>query len=110
MQRRSRPACSSGKADAARGCERPGPRGPAGVVAAACLEEGTGENTGNPQRRPRVTADRRPARDASGPRRAAERPVVPTKPRNGGGGKGPWLKVSAGSGEGREIGDEPGNS
>jgi len=44
---------ATGKADAARGSERPEPRGPAGVVAAACLEEGTGVNTGNPQRQPR---------------------------------------------------------
>ena len=48
MQRRSRPACSSGKADAVRGCERPGPRGPAGVGAAAGLKEGAGVNTGSP--------------------------------------------------------------
>ena len=41
----------------------------------------------------------------AGPRRAAERPVVPTTPRNGGRGKGPQLKASAGSGDGRGIGD-----
>jgi len=39
--------------------------------------------------------------------RVAERPVVPWKPGNAGGGKGPWFKVNAGSSESREIGDEP---
>jgi len=34
----------------------------------------------------------------------AERPVVPTKPGNAGGGKGPHFKAGAGSGESREIG------
>ena len=37
----------------------------------------------------------------------AERPVVPRKPGNAGVGKGPWFKVSVGSGESRGIGDEP---
>ena len=36
--------------------------------------------------------------------RVAERPVVPLKPGNAGGGKGPWFKVNAGSGESWEIG------
>ena len=34
----------------------------------------------------------------------AERPVVPGKPGNSGGGKGPWLEADAGSSEGAEIG------
>lgn len=34
----------------------------------------------------------------------AERPVVPRRPGNAGGGKGPWFKVSVRSGESREIG------
>ena len=37
----------------------------------------------------------------------ADRPVVPRRPGNAGGGKGPWFKDSVGSGESREIGDEP---
>jgi hypothetical protein len=37
----------------------------------------------------------------------ADRPVVPRRPGNAGGGKGPWFKVSVRSGESREIGDEP---
>ena len=40
----------------------------------------------------------------------AERLVVPMKPGNAGGGKGPQLEVNATSDEGREIGDEPNNS
>src|ERR1700716_212491 len=39
----------------------------------------------------------------------AERPVVPMKPGNAGGGKGPWFKTNAASSEGSEIG-EPSNS
>jgi hypothetical protein len=34
----------------------------------------------------------------------AERPVVPWKPSNVGGGKGPWFKANAASGEGQGIG------
>ncbi len=34
----------------------------------------------------------------------AEKPVVLRKPGNAGGGKGPWFKAGAGSGEAREIG------
>ncbi len=34
----------------------------------------------------------------------AERLVLPMKPGNAGGGKGPWFKTDATSGEGREIG------
>ena len=40
----------------------------------------------------------------------AEGPAVPGKPGNAGGGKGPWFKVSAGSGESQETGGEPTNS
>lgn len=40
----------------------------------------------------------------------AERLVVPMKPGNAGGGKGPQLEVNATSDEGREFGDEPNNS
>ena len=41
--------------------------------------------------------------DQAGPCGVAERPVVPMKPGNSGGGKGPWFKVNAGRGESREI-------
>ncbi len=40
----------------------------------------------------------------------AERPVVPGKPGNSGGGKGPWFKTGAESGKAREIGATLGNS
>ena len=45
----------------------------------------------------------------AGPFGVAERLVVPRKPGNAGGGKGPQLKGDAGSDEGRRIGDEPSN-
>ncbi len=41
--------------------------------------------------------------------RVAERPVVPGKPGNAGGGKGPWFKASVRRSEEREIG-QPSNS
>ena len=34
----------------------------------------------------------------------AERPVVPGKPGNAGGGKGPWFKTGTESGKAQEIG------
>ncbi len=36
--------------------------------------------------------------------RESERPIVPRKPGNAGGGKGPWFRVNVRSGESREIG------
>jgi hypothetical protein len=45
----------------------------------------------------------------AGPFGVAERRVVPRKPGNSGGGKGPQLEVNATSDEEREIGDEPKN-
>jgi len=48
--------------------------------------------------------------EQAGPVGVAEGPAVPGKPGNAGGGKGPWFKVSAGSGESQEIGSEPTNS
>src|ERR1700691_2199284 len=45
----------------------------------------------------------------AGRHRVAERPVVPRKPGNAGGGKGPWFKTSVRSSEEREIG-QPSNS
>ncbi len=40
----------------------------------------------------------------AGPRGESERPIVPSKPGNAGGGKGPWFRVNVRSGESREIG------
>ena len=58
---------------------------------------------GKPRRWRRVTSNRQPARDRAGPSGVAERPVVPRKPGNAGGGKGPHFKAGAGRGESREI-------
>jgi len=43
----------------------------------------------------------------TGPARESERFVVPLKPSNVGGGKGPQFKTSVESGDSWEIGDEP---
>ena len=40
----------------------------------------------------------------AGPPGESERSIVPTKPANTGGGKGPWFKANARSGDSREIG------
>src|SRR5262249_6279970 len=71
--------------------------------------KGTIRNTGSP------SGDRSVDQLATRERQAwpygmAERFVVPLKPGNSGGGKGPQLKADARSDEGREIGDEPDNS
>jgi hypothetical protein len=71
--------------------------------------EWTIRNTGSPSGdggRNQLAARERKA----GPFGMAERLVVPLKPGNSGGGKGPQLKADARSDEGREIGDEPDNS
>ena len=66
---------------------------------------------GKPQRWGRVTPNRTPARDRPGRVGVAERPVVPTKPGNAGGGKGPQFKTNVTRGdESQEIGDEPSTS
>ena len=74
-------------------------RGPAGVVATACLTQETNAT----REAPAVAArDRQPdAREGqAGPRGVTERPVVAMKPGNAGGAKGPQFKDNAGSGEG----------
>src|ERR1039457_1020202 len=71
--------------------------------------EETRGNTGSPSgdrgRDQLATRERQ-----AGPYGVAERSVVPRKPGNAGGGKGPQLKTNAGSDEGQGIGDEPNNS
>src|ERR1700693_63196 len=78
-----------------------------GVVAAACTQ-GKRTQHGKPRR---VTRDDQPdAREGQAGRAGvAERLVVPLKPGNAGGGKGPQFKTNATSGEGPEIG-QPNNS
>jgi hypothetical protein len=69
----------------------------AGVVAIACTQ-GKRAQHGKPLG---VVSDDQPdAREGQAGRfGVAERPVVPKKPGNAGGGKGPQFKVGAGSGE-----------
>ena len=68
-----------------------------GVVATACVQDGDTRNTGNPWQRWR---DHQPdAREGqAGLTRVAERLVVPMKPGNAGGGKGPQFKVNGDGG------------
>jgi hypothetical protein len=75
----------------------------AGVVATACTQ-GKRAQHGKPLG---VVSDDQPdAREGQAGRfGVAERPVVPGKPGNAGGGKGPQFKVGAGSGEVQEIGE-----
>ncbi len=56
-----------------------------------------------------VACDHQPeAREGqAGPCGVADWPVVPLKPGNAGGGKGPWFKASAGRGEGPGEWHEP---
>jgi hypothetical protein len=73
---------------------------PAGVLATACKQKGTISNTGSPsgdRSRDQLATRERPA----GPSGMAERPVVPKKPGNSGGGKGPQLKADAKSDDGK---------
>ena len=64
------------------------PHDPAGVVATACLQREMARNTGNPSGGRR--AFQPDAREGqAGPCGVADRLVVPLKPGNAGGGKGP---------------------
>ena len=79
----------------------------AGVVATACTQ-GKRAQHGKPLG---VVSDDQPdAREGQAGRfGVAERPVVPMKPGNAGGGRGPQFKINAISGKGQEIG-QPINS
>ena len=80
--------------------ERTSPIGPAGVLATACRQRGPDAT----REAPAVIAvgDQPATRERqAGPSGVAERPVVPMKPGNAGGGKGPQLKGNARSDEGR---------
>src|SRR5713226_4305549 len=78
-----------------------------GVVAAACTQ---GKRTQHGKPHCVIRDDQPDAREGQAGRNGvAERLVVPLKPGNAGGGKGPWFKTNAGSGEGPEIG-QPSNS
>ena len=79
------------------GCQRPGsertraPVGSAGVVTVACTREGNSSNTGSPVGGV-ARAKPESRKGQAGPVRVAERPVVPGKPGNAGGGKGPQAR------------------
>jgi hypothetical protein len=79
----------------------------AGVVATACTQ-GKRAQHGKPLG---VSKDDQPdAREGQAGRfGVTERLVVPMKPGNSGGGKGPWFKIDARSRKGQEIG-QPINS
>ena len=79
----------------------------AGVVATACTQ---GKRTQHGKPLGVVSDDQPDAREGQAGRfGVAERPVVPGKPGNAGGGKGPQFKINAISGKGQEIG-QPINS
>jgi hypothetical protein len=70
--------------------------GPTGVVAMACLYKEIGRNTGNPSGGRVTQPDAREGQ--AGPPGVSERSIVPRKPVNAGGGKGPQFKVNVRSG------------
>ena len=73
--------------------------GPAGVLTATCMHREIRRNTGDlPRHQPAAREGE------AGPQEDSERPILPLKPGNPGGGKGPRVTVIAGSGESREIG------
>src|SRR5215471_19405895 len=83
--------------------------GPAGIMAMACRHRRPDCNTGSPsgdRSWDQLTTRERQVR----PYGVAERLVVPMKPGNCGGGKGPQLKTNARSNKDRGMGDEPNNS
>jgi hypothetical protein len=79
--------------------ERTSSTRPAGVLATACRAMGTMRNTGSPSGDCGVDQLATRERQA-GPFGMAERLVVPMKPGNSGGGKGPQLKGNARSDKG----------
>ena len=84
------------------------PDGSAGVLATARMQEGNGGNTGSPIGSvTRATGTPRGAGRADG---VAERPVVPRKPGNAGGGKGPQFERGARRRRGDEDWREPTSS
>jgi hypothetical protein len=87
----SRPSCHKGKAVGRRGSNRSvSPSFPAGVVGAACTE-GLRGNVRGPRRRRVATANRGGGSVVLGSTWESEGLVVPRKPVNAGGGKGPWF-------------------
>src|SRR5882672_1505916 len=98
MQEPTRPDYGEGRSGG-NGYERTNSMRPAGVLATACRQKGTMRNTGSPSGDRGVDQLATRERQA-GPYGMAERLVVPMKPGNSGGGKGPQLKGNARSNEG----------
>ena len=76
--------------------------GPTGVMATAYLHREIGRNTGSPSGGCVTQLEAREGQ--AGPFGVSERSIVPWKPANLGGGKGPQFKVNVRSGESQEIG------
>ncbi len=79
------------------------PRRCTGVVAAACTQGKRGQH-GKPDGVVGRDDQLGTGDGWTGRYGVAERFVVPPRPGNTGGAKGPWLKAGAGSGKAREIG------
>src|ERR1700677_436951 len=94
-----RPAMGTGKAAFMGKASTDAPMESAGVLGAACRKRGTG-NQGRP-----VSGEVRPRRRLQGrrPERESERVVVPLKPGNSGGGKGPYFGCAFEEGKGRRL-------
>jgi len=76
--------------------------GPTGVVATACPQEEIDATRETPGGGCVTQPDAREGQ--AGLPGESERPIVPRKPGNAGGGKGPWFQANARSGDSREIG------
>ena len=117
MNTEQAPKSSNADADPVRGrgkllpdCVRANEQaGSAGVVVTACSQKESCGNTGAPPRREPQGDQPQPREGQSGPGGKSERLIVPQKPGNSGGGKGPQCKDSAGRGEGLGIGRKPSN-
>ena len=93
--RGSRPASYSGRLQSAGKRATRAPAGSVGVVAAACMQEGNGRNTGSPVGGV-ARANRTPARGRPGRLGWRRGPVVARKPGNAGGVKGPQVRSDDG--------------
>ena len=91
---RADPAVFRGRPSSCGEEARSAPTDLAGVVASACMYTKIDRNTGNPDGGGGVIHQPAPREGQAGPFGVAERPVLPVKPGNAGGGKGPWFKVN----------------
>ena len=77
-------------------------RGPTGVMATACWQQEIGRNTGDPKRWSQDQPDAREGQ--AGPLGESDRPIVPSKPGNAGGGKEPDFGCVVEGAKSRESG------